>query len=345
MSARFTILVLVATIFINACSGDFKEKPNDKKYGGTLRVNLASPPVSLYPPSISTASAAQFIAQFHLCLVKFNSKTLAVEPALARKWQVDTSGTVYTFFLTKNAFFHDDNCFTGGKGRRITAADLVFTFEQLCTQVPQNLNFSSVSLIYGAKKYYQESAAGKPAFALSGVKAINDTVLQIMIEKANPFFLNLLANPACAVQAKEAFEVYSFNSKVGAGAFVLKQDIDYTKPVYLSRNPNFCMADKKALPLPYLDSLEVHFYPSSSKEINLFFKGKLDAIIGLQQKDASSVMEKHIGEFSSTPPKYVMTSIEDDSLAIFNLLHPNIKDLYTNRMNYIDFSIVYFDKP
>src|SRR6056297_3453924 len=48
--------------------------------------------------------------------------SLQVQPAIARTWDVDSSGTVYRFFLRKDVFFHDSAIFPGSQGRRVVAS-------------------------------------------------------------------------------------------------------------------------------------------------------------------------------------------------------------------------------
>jgi peptide/nickel transport system substrate-binding protein len=63
-------------------------------------------------------------------LVEVDSN-LNIVPSLAKRWTVSDDRTTYTFYLRDSVFFHDDAAFAGSKGRRMTAADVVYSFERL----------------------------------------------------------------------------------------------------------------------------------------------------------------------------------------------------------------------
>lgn len=336
----FLIMILV---FLS-CTTEKSKVPADKKYGGSLRINMGYVPESVYPPAIHDALTSQVVSMFHSGLVKFHPSTLDVLPCIAQKWAVDTSNKVFTFYLRANAFFQNDACFSGGKGRQVTANDFVYTFGLLCTYDTLNNNFNAVSSIAGATEFYENGRAGKPKSTLKGVRAVNDSVFQITIEHPNPAFVNILANPAFSVIAKEAVEKYGRELLVGAGPFILKEKPVAGKLTILTRSDNYFLSDKKKLQLPYLDTVCISFNGSSQKELNLFFDGELDMIIGLTKTQMPKVVESRIKDFESKPPRYILSSATEKDVQLFNLLYPYVKDFYTNGMNYIDLSIVYFEK-
>lgn len=331
-------------ILFSSCSTESNKVQRDEKYGGTLRINIANVPASIYPPAIQDAVSSQIIAMIHAGLVKFNSHNLEVIPSIAKSWSIDSTNRIFTFYLRNNAVFKNDECFSGGKGRLITAKDFVFTFELLCKHDSSNNNFNAIACIVGAKKYYEASKTGKLTSVIDGIKAINDSTFQIILEKPNPAFINILANPAYSVLAKEAMGKYGKEQFVGAGPFCMKEKPQSNKVAVLTRSENYFLHDSKSLQLPYLDSIKINFAESSQKEINMFFDGQIDMIIGLIPSQMPQVMETHIDEFKSVPPKYILSSAVEENVQLFNLLYPYVREFYTNGMNYIDFSIVYFDK-
>src|SRR6187431_3294148 len=46
--------------------------------------------------------------------------------SLAKSWDISANGTEYLFHLRTDVFFHDNDAFTGGKGRKMTAADVEY---------------------------------------------------------------------------------------------------------------------------------------------------------------------------------------------------------------------------
>jgi peptide/nickel transport system substrate-binding protein len=89
---------------------------------GTLVLPLGGE-VSILNPVLSTDSASSAVEGVIFSgLVKFN-KHLEPIPDLAERWQVSPDGKVWTFYLRKNAVWHD--------GTPFTAADVKFTFDTI----------------------------------------------------------------------------------------------------------------------------------------------------------------------------------------------------------------------
>lgn len=339
------IPIAVGIVIFASCTGDKKIK-KDNNYGGTLRINETEFFRTLFPPEAKDVVSSHIVSQVYEGLVKYDAKNLSVLPAIAKKWDIDSSGTIYTFYLNNNVYFHDDRCFKNGKGRLVTANDFKYSFELLCTQSEDNTNFFSIfNKIKGAKKYFDASKDSKPDFDIEGIKVINDTCLQITIEQANPFFINFLANLAAVVLPREGIESYGNKNYIGSGPFMIKELPKTNEPLYLIRNESYYKKDKKERELPYLDFIKISFISSAHKELSLFENDELDIIIGLSGDYISKFLDAHIKEFESDPPEYILYQQELASYESYNLLHSNVNSFFTNNMNYIDLSIVYFQEP
>ncbi|MFM2146423.1 MAG: hypothetical protein RL732_1259, partial [Bacteroidota bacterium] len=68
--------------------------------------------------------------QLFNCLVETDSN-LSIIPSLARRWEISPDRKTYTFFLRTDVYFQDHPSFPGGRGRKCTAADVVFSFERI----------------------------------------------------------------------------------------------------------------------------------------------------------------------------------------------------------------------
>ena len=346
---NYLFILIVLSTFIFSCSTKNNDiiKQEIKEKRGTLRINENSYFVSLFPPLTKDIVSLHIVAQCYEGLVKYNTKTLEVVPAIASSWEIDPLGVIYTFYLNKNVYFHNDECFSIGKGRLVTASDVKYTFEYLSTQSANNQSFfGTVDKIKGAKKYYEASAKGKPSFEIEGIKIIDDATLQITLEAKNPLFLNYIANPTASILAKEAVEKYGNKCYIGTGAFIITSLPETNKPIYLIRNPNYYKKGENGKSLPYLDTIKISFEEATVNELEMFEKGNLDVIVGLSNDYVPKFLEKHIKEFESNPPKYILNhSEETNTMELYNLLRSNINNFYTNRMNYIDLSIVYLEEP
>src|SRR5689334_13225423 len=99
-------------------------------YGGVFKVNESDYIKNLFPHNITDAISYRVANQVYEGLMKFNQADLSLIKGIAEDYSVDPSKTVYTFKLRKGVFFHDNECFPGGKGRELTAEDVKFCFTQ-----------------------------------------------------------------------------------------------------------------------------------------------------------------------------------------------------------------------
>lgn len=308
---NLAIFIASSALVLASCGGG---ENNDKRrngnaeakggrvYGGCVRLAESETYQSLYPISIVDATSSLIASQIHEGLVKFNTATLKVEPAIAEKWEVDATGTKYTFFLRKGVYFADDECFSGGKGREVKASDFKYSFDLMCTKNPDNLNFGSTfkDRVLGANNFFN----GKGS--LEGVKVIDDYKLEITLEHPSPVFIQILAEPTCAVVAKEAVDRYGKNLKVGAGAFIFDATHSGKDKIVLKRNDNFYGTDSLGNALPFLDSVLILFIPTKEQELALFKEGKIDMITSLPSQSIKEMVETQIKDFQAKPPKYLL---------------------------------------
>lgn len=301
-------LVFTVGFFVSCGSGNQSgEEENlvargDRVYGGCLNVAENDYFQSMYPASVLDATSAFFCTQIHDGLVKLDLATLKVQPSIAESWTLNPEGTIYTFKLKKGAFFQDDPCFPGGKGREIKAADFKYAFELLCKKGPDNANFGT---------YFEDRLKGANAFyegkgELSGVKVIDDYTLQLILERPSPVFLHILAQPVCAVVAKEAVEKYGAELKTGAGPFCFNEKTSSKDRIVLVRNKNYHGTDTLGNRLPFLDSVVVHIIQTKEQELVMFKDGRLDMISSLPSTSIKEMVEAQIRDFQAKPPKYLL---------------------------------------
>lgn len=301
-------VVAASMVLISSCSGDKQgdtEKPvakGGKVYGGCLKVSESDTYQTLNPSSITDATSGFIATQVHDGLVKLNMSTLKVEPSIAEKWEVDPSGTKYTFYLKKGAMFQDDECYSDGKGREIKASDFKYSFELLCKKSNDNEDFSATfkDRVTGANEFYD----GKGE--LSGVKVIDDYTLQVVLVKPSTVFLQILAEPSCSVISKEAVDKYGKGIKTGAGPFIFDNVNSGKEKIVLKRNNNYHGQDNVGNKLPFLDSIVVFIVPTKEQELSLFKDGKLDMITSLPSQSVKEMVESQIKDFQAKPPKYFL---------------------------------------
>jgi oligopeptide transport system substrate-binding protein len=286
-------------------SGGSKEAKGGRVYGGTLNLSETEKFQTLYPSSVTDVISSNICYQIYEGLLKFNAKNpTEIIAGIAESWERDASGTIYTFKLREGVFFHDDPCFPGGKGREVTAEDFKYSFEQLCTQGPNNHQFAATfkGRVLGADAYFAGSENGNAG--LEGVKVLDSRTLQITLTSPSNSFLYILAMPGTFVVPKEAIEKYGMDAHIGTGPFKPVKPDPNAERLILVKNPKYYGKDTLGNQLPFLDSVIISFYPTKAKELDAFQQGKLDVIFGLPPEAVSEVVQNSIKEFQSKPPKY-----------------------------------------
>ena len=143
-------------------------------------------PSTLDPALTGDTISGFFVNSMFSGLVSFSEDFIA-EPNLAAGWDVDESGTVYTFTLRDGITFHD--------GRPITADDFVFSIERA---TDPDLHSDTAPLYLGDIVGVEEKLAGT-ATVVAGVKAVDERTVRITIDSPKEYFLAKLAYPASFV--------------------------------------------------------------------------------------------------------------------------------------------------
>src|SRR5690348_8136640 len=188
------------------------------------------------------------VHQLYNTLVEVDSN-LHIIPSLATRWDISDNGLTYTFHLRNDVYFQDDAAFPGGKGRKMTAADVVYSFRR----VMDPATASAGAWIFNGKVDPQ-----------TGFKALDDTTFQLTLLKPFHPILGILSMPYCSVVAKEAAEKYGRDFRrhpCGTGPFQFKY-WDEGQALILVKNPHYFERDRAGNRLPYLDAVKVTFVDS-----------------------------------------------------------------------------------
>ncbi len=282
------LLIISGILIFTACNSNKKSEAKriakgNVYYGGVFRINERDNFTTLFPMAATDKYSIDITSQIFEGLTKFNAFDLSVSPALSSKWESNEDASVWNFTLRSNVYFHDDECFENGKGRKLDVNDVIYSFTKLCTFSSTNHNFESTfkNYVKGAEDHYFNTKRNKNySGVLEGVKALNDSTIQISLTKPFSSFPNILAAYACSIFPKEALEKYGIDVKVhpvGTGPFALKF-LKENVNVILERNPNYWASDEKGNQLPYLDAVKYSFIKEDKTEILEFKNGKLDMI-------------------------------------------------------------------
>lgn len=161
------------------------------------------------------------------------SGAAVIEPAVAESWEMSEDGTVYTFHLRKDALWQD--------GKQVTAADFVYSWIRM---LDPNTGSPYAWLITPIIKNAEAFNKGEAKAEDVGVKAIDESTLEVTLEKPTPYFLQLSYFPTLRPMRKDAVEAAGekYGSEaatvIGNGPFVIDEWIHRGKIVY-KKNPKY----------------------------------------------------------------------------------------------------------
>jgi ABC-type transport system substrate-binding protein len=272
---KINILILLSFIHSTAVSAQ------DKK---VFRYNETSGVNSLDP------AFANKTAHGWVCNELFNGlfhldADLEAHPDLVDGFHHSADGKMYSFTIKKGVKFHDNPCFSNGKGREVKSKDFVYSFKRI-------IDFhtgSTGAWVFNDKVLRNEDGS----ISDTCFKVVDDYTFHVYLRKPHPSFLQLLAMPYTFVVPEEAILKYdkSFShNPVGTGAFTL-QEWSRTQ-IVLSKNPHYFKKDKQGKSLPYLDEVQILLIPDKNEEFQKFIDGDLDFISNISAASRDYILNK-----------------------------------------------------
>src|ERR1051325_1118315 len=254
------LFLLLLSIVISSCTRktgvqhSLRDAQGGKKYGGTFRMNETADIRSLDPVQMNDQTSTQVGENVYDRLLEFDLN-LNLIPGLSAIPEISKDGLTYTFHLRTDAYFNDDPCFPGGKGRKFVASDVVYCYTRALDKTTNTGAEPYFKYIKGGEAYY--SSGKVPAGGLPGLQAPNDSTVIITLEKPFSPFLNYPAVGFAFIYPHEAVEKYGRDfvfHPVGTGAF---RFVDYKQAQHctLVRNPHYWKHDSAGNQLPYLDTV------------------------------------------------------------------------------------------
>jgi peptide/nickel transport system substrate-binding protein len=239
---------------------------------------------TLDPAFAKNQSIMWAIHQVYNTLVETDA-SLNIVPSLAKSWDVSDDRLQYKFHLRTDVVFHDHEVFPGGKGRKMTAFDVEYSFRRIVDRSTA----SSGAWIFNNRV---DSA--------SGFRALNDSTFELKLIRPFTPILGLLSMQYCSVVPKEVVEKYGKdfrNHPCGTGPFQFKS-WEEGQALILLKNKNYFETDSAGNRLPYLDAIKTTFYDNKATEFLLFQQGRLDFVNDIDASFKDEVLTKK-GELRS----------------------------------------------
>jgi oligopeptide transport system substrate-binding protein len=213
-----------------------------------------------YDPATTHGSGDKLV---YSGLVSFDPQ-LQLIPELAATWEV-TDGITYTFHLRPDARFHN--------GRPVTAQDVIYSWERAADpKTGSDTVLTYLGDIVGVKAMHDGQADH-----ISGLTAIDDHTLQVVIDAPKPYFLMKLTYPVAFVLDRQNVESGPdwFRSPNGTGPYRLAR-WDSFKLMLYERNDDYYLQPAS---IPY-----VIVQMPASAPIRLYESGDID-ISGVSLSD------------------------------------------------------------
>lgn len=274
------------TILLVSISSFYACKSSKEDALQIFRYNQIGGMESLDPAFAKNLSIMWGVHFVYNTLVETDSN-LNIIPSLAYSWFADTSGLHYTFNIRTDVYFHNNEIFPGGKGRKMTAHDVVYSFERLID--PQTAS-------PGAWIFNDRVRQHKP------FEALNDSTFIIHLSQPFRPLIELLSMPYCSIVPYEVVTHWGKdfrNHPCGTGPFRF-QFWDESNMLVLHKNKHYWEKDQYGNSLPYLDAVQISFNETRLMEFLLFKQGKLDFINGID----GSVKDLILSKNGSLKPQY-----------------------------------------
>lgn len=284
---------VITGIILSSCNStsNIEIKPNT---GGTFSYCSVNRLQHFHPTLISDESTKLVANQIFEGLVKLNHETLETEPSIAGEVSFDQKKFIYTFKIKEGVYFHDNPCFKNGKGRKLNADDIIYTFKNLCTK--QLVNSAYHTVLKGVVKGVEDYFLGQ-SDNIQGIRKIDNSTIEIELHRPNGLFLRKLTGINFSIVAKEALKKYGIGNNVGTGPFIPLKFDKYNDQQILIKNLNYHGIDKNGNKLPYLDSIQITFDTSLKEQIKLVVNKKLSTVLNLPFKAVKRVIRDNKDKF------------------------------------------------
>jgi ABC-type transport system substrate-binding protein len=367
------VAVLLMGVLLSGCVGNNPYPAEGDKiiaYGA-----LVEDPRTLDPAQVGDTNSAAILCQIYDSLYQnaYLSRPYKVEPALAVDYpekrifqeEVTDRGATrkvtrmeYTFYLKDDVYFQDDPCFPGGKGRKVTTRDIIYSIKRLADPAVQSTGFWLVAgKIKGIDEFAKKAqAAGKVDYSgeIEGLKAPDSRTLKVTLVEPNPAFIFVMSMPYTAPVAREAVEYYNAPGRegfarhpVGTGALRLKQWRRQHR-IILEKNPTFRKDyypaiggpddEEKGLlvdagnRLPFLDEVWYTIIPTDQPRWLLFTQGYLDTS-GIPQEQFDRAVTKQLDLSGELAKKGISLQVTSD-LTVFYIAF-NMRDPILGKNKYL----------
>jgi oligopeptide transport system substrate-binding protein len=285
-SVVFTLLRSALLLGLAWATCGCSQRSDDAMSGSNpleLRRGISGEPSSLDPAAAADNFSSQVIQDLYEGLTR-ESSSGEVLPGVAASWDVDATGTKYTFYLRPNANWSN--------GNPVVASEFVASWQRVLDPKNGSPVSNELRLLKGAAAII----SGKLPPTSLGVAAQSSNVLIVNLEQPAPYFPQVLAHSA-------AFPIYSdFSARnhaaiswVSNGPFVLSKWVPGTT-IELKRNTAYW--DRANV---HLDRVDYQIAPDQNSQFAAYRAGQLDMTDTVPPNAIDSLRKEHPEELVIAP--------------------------------------------
>lgn len=253
------IIIPFLLVLVLASCGD-----RNKSGKQIFRYNESTGIATLDPAFSKNQSIIWPVHQIYNTLVE-NEGDYNTKGSLAKSWVIADNGLEYIFTLMDNVFFHDNEAFPGGKGRRMVAEDVVYSFYRVIdpgVASPGAWIFNDV------------------VDTVHAFQALNDSTFRLRLIRPFAPILQVLKMKYCSIVPREVVEKFGTHFRrnpcgTGPFRFVAWEE---GQALILEKNHKYFESDSSGNKLPFLDGVKITFNESKASEFLLFRQKQLDFI-------------------------------------------------------------------
>lgn len=263
------VLVLAMTMIVSmtafsGCNVFEKDTKDGRGPGDTkiLRYSINNEPPTLDPQLNNSMYGATIAYHIFEGLMRNNDGT--IEPACAERYELSEDGLVYTFHLRKGLVWSD--------GQPLTAKDFVYGIQRLVNPATA----SPISYMGTVVKNAAKVNGGELPVEELGVKALDDSTLEITLENPAGYFLGVVTNSGYYPCREDLVEKYGKDFAADAdknvynGPFVLST-WNHGSKLLLEKNENSWKKDAVKLNI-----VEIPIVTEANTSLGLYEKKELD---------------------------------------------------------------------
>jgi len=223
-------------------------------------------PATLDPAISADTVSHSYVMQLFSGLLRIDEE-MEVVPDIAQNWQRSQDGRTYTFYLRQGVKFSG--------GREVLAQDFKYSWERACN--PETVSRTAATYL-GDIVGVQDVLEGE-ATQISGVKVLDDYVLEVTIDTPKAYFPSKLTYPTTFVVDRDNVQRGDswWRQPGGTGPFILDEWIP-DEVLVLKRNEHYYgeLAKMEQVVFHILSGMPMVMYERAEIDVTFVYQNYID---------------------------------------------------------------------